>query len=158
MTFLRAFSYLVAPAFLLSAALTMVIEYGLPAILSIALVCCAVVAALVDWFSEKVGAVAGILYSGSRQHNTADQFSGNITRARYLKTKGMYTEALVLVDEYLENVPEEPEGLFLKAQVLRASGGDPDLVRRCLFSILGQTQPDEKIHRWAKGLMGEVQG
>jgi hypothetical protein len=60
---------------------------------------------------------------------------------------------LTLVDEYLECVPREAEGLFLKAQILIASAGDLNLARRCLATIISEVSPDDPFHRWAKDLM-----
>jgi len=155
MTFLRAFSYLLAPGFFLSVAVTGIVDLriGLLPIFLIVLVLCAVVAALVVWFSEKAGSVASIIYTGSRQPSHKDRFSSNISRARYLKTKEAFSEALAVIDEYLHNVSDDPEGLFLKAQILIASDGDNVLARRCLLSILKQTPQDDTYHRWAKELM-----
>jgi hypothetical protein len=60
---------------------------------------------------------------------------------------------LAVIDEYLHNVSDDPEGLFLKAQILIASDGDNVLARQCLLSILKQTPQNDTYHRWAKELM-----
>jgi hypothetical protein len=112
MEFLRAFSYLFAPALILSGGLSWISDADFVLISSIALVTCAVMAALVTWFSEKVGSAARIVYMGSGQHSKKDRFSSDIARARYLKSKEMYTQALVVVGLFLEVGTMDPDIFF----------------------------------------------
>ncbi len=160
MGFLRAFLYLVAPCLLLSIVVNLAFQLGV-GLLGVALMTLAgsgIVAALIAWFSEKMGSIASIIYTGYRQRSAKEQHSGNLTRARHLKSEKMYAEALTLVDEYLECVPQEAEGLFLKAQILIASAGDLNLARRCLATIVSEVSPDDPFHRWAKDLMVKMRG
>jgi hypothetical protein len=153
--FIRSCLFLFLPSLLLSFVLSLVLELdiGLRGIMLLAIVFCAITAALIAWFSDKMGSMASVIYTGYRQRSAKEQHSGNLTRARHLKSEKMYAEALALVDEYLECVPREAEGLFLKAQILIASAGDLNLARRCLASIVSEAPPEDPFHRWAKELM-----
>ena len=135
MALLRAYLYLIFPFWLLIFFLSLLLlDLGVGIVGSILLsfVICMIPAMLISWFSNKAGSLASTIYSGSRQLNTIDQYRGNLTQARFLKTQGAYDKALSLVDELLLIIPDHVEGLFLKAQILIDSGSDRVLARRCL--------------------------
>lgn len=154
MTFYRAYAYLAAPLLILALALSMAFDLGIGPLASaaIALTIAAVAAALISWFSNKVGAFASMVYTGSGHISAKERHASNITRARYLKTQGNFEDALAVIDEYLDLVPGDPEGLFLKAQILMTSAGDLALARRCLDSVIKNAPADVPFHRWAKEL------
>lgn len=154
MSFLRSYLYLLLPSFLLTFYLSLRLGFnlGLLAVILISLVLCAVPATLIDWFSEKMGAAASILYRGPQECSSIAQYRGNITRARVLRTKGSYAEALVLIDEYLEKAPGASEALFLKAQTLLDSSGNLNQAKLCLDTIIKENSPDDPYCRWAKEL------
>ena len=158
MTFLRAFSYLFAPAILLAVAMALAFDFGIGlwAVILIALTISAVAALAVTWFSHKMGTIASMVYTVSGHFTAKERHSANITRARYLKTQGHYEEALAVIDEYLDLVPGDPEGLFLKAQILISSAGDLALASQCLESVIKNAPVDDPFHRWAKDLQASL--
>jgi hypothetical protein len=151
-TFLRAYAYLVPPMLLLGLTLALAFDLGLGlwTVVLLTLVICALAAAAICRFSHNVGTFASRVYTGSGHFTAKEQHAGNITRARYFKTQGCHEEALAVIDEYLDHVPGEPEGLFLKAQILMASEGDLSLARRCLDAVIKYAPADDPFHQWAK--------
>ena len=149
MTFLRAYSYLVAPALLLGLAMGLAFDLGIGlwTVVLLSLVIGAVAAGAISWFSHHMGKFASMVYTGSGHFTTSEQHAANITRARYLKTQGRFGEALAVIDEYLDHVPGEPEGLLLKAQILMVSEGDLSLALRCLESVIKAAPADDRFHR-----------
>jgi tetratricopeptide (TPR) repeat protein len=155
LSFVRAYFYLLMPVFILGIFLSLAVDlpFGIIGIILATIIFCTVPAALIAWISEKTGSVASILYTGYRQSNKRDQYSGHLTRARVLRTEKNYEQALASIDEFLQNIPEDIEALFLKAQTLTDCKKDSEVAKHCLFSILKKTPPDNSYHRWSKELM-----
>jgi hypothetical protein len=88
MGLIRAFLYLFMPFLLLGIAVNLAFPLGI-GFLGIALMALAgnaIAAALIAWFSDKMGSMASVIYTGYRQRSAKDQHGGNLTRARHLKS------------------------------------------------------------------------
>ncbi|MDA8140727.1 MAG: tetratricopeptide repeat protein [Desulfobacteraceae bacterium] len=156
--FLRIYLYLFVPVFLLTFVVSVLcnVDLGFMGIVLVALVLNTIPTSLVLWFSDKVGQRVSSLYRGTQQQSPEDQYSGNLSRARFLRGKGRYDEALGVIDEYLGKVPGAKEALFLKAQTLIDSSGDLNQARACLDAIQKTVPPEDSYYRWAKELRSSI--
>lgn len=88
--------------------------------LIIFILCCIPLSIIYALFIEKIGNGFGALMSGwsNKKIPLKEQYSADMSRARFCKSRKEYSEALNIINEILENIPAFPEALFLKAQIL----------------------------------------
>lgn len=100
-------------------------------------------------------------YAGKRSDWTPkERFAGDLSKVRTSKSEGRFSEALALVNDYLKKLPDDPEALLLKAQILHEGFGYNESSAKCLESILKKVSPSEYLHSWAsnyyESLMSEI--
>ena len=99
---------------------------------------------------KKGGSIAGSLYGGPRARWTVkEQLSGDLEKIRYSKRQGRFNEALALANDVLKHLPNDPEALFLKAQILHEGFGHDQSAKKCLEIIIKEVPTSETLHRWA---------
>lgn len=87
-----------------------------------------------------------------------EQLSGEIERIKYCKRQGQFDEALRLADEVLEQDPDFPEALYLKAQVLWEGFGNAVEARQFLMKVIQTVSKDDPLRRWALSYRAEITG
>jgi tetratricopeptide (TPR) repeat protein len=80
-------------------------------------------------------------------------------QARYHKMQNEFDQALGTVNAVLEQDPEFPDALFLKAQILGDGFGNSAAAKRYLKKVMKAVpNKDETIHRWASTYYDELTG
>lgn len=65
------------------------------------------------------GSIAGSIYGGRKARwSVKEKLAGDLEKIRYSKRQGRFDEALILANDSLKHLPNDPEALFLKAQIL----------------------------------------
>lgn len=99
---------------------------------------------------KKGGSIAGSLYGGRKARWTArERLAGDLEKIRYSNRQGRFSEALALANGVLRHLPNDPETLFLKAQILHEEFGHDQSARKCLEIIIKDVPAAETLHRWA---------
>jgi hypothetical protein len=149
--FIKAYFILIIPIFFLSAIIIFKsgIEMGLMGYIIIPLVINFIPSTLIVMFADKMGSFAGKLYTGGNPQSPSEIYMGLLDQARYLKSKNQYDEALKAVDEYIENVPGNPEALFIRGQILWEGFKDGQSAKQCLLDIIKSTDKEDRWHQWA---------
>jgi hypothetical protein len=138
------------------------VKYGNPGILFgilIAAVAFFVVGIFATIFTGRVGkSTSAMLYGQGRSTiKLQERLEGDLQQARFHKMNHRYKEALGFVDGALERLPDFPEALFLKAQILWEGFEDSPAAKVCIREIM-QLLPakEEPLHRWANHLLSEI--
>jgi hypothetical protein len=106
---------------------------------------------------KKGGSIAGSLYGGRKARWTAkERFAANIEKIRYSKREGRFNEALALTNDVLKQLPNDPDTLFLKAQILHEGFGFGESAKKCLEIIMKEVPASEILHRWASSLYEDI--
>jgi tetratricopeptide (TPR) repeat protein len=84
-------------------------------------------------------------------------FSANMENARHSKRQSKFQEALKAVNEVLDKIPDYPEALFLKAQILWDGFGNYEQAVNYLDKVLQLVGEDEGLYRWASTYYNEMQ-
>ena len=107
---------------------------------------------------ERLGSFLGGTLSGwtATKISTREQFSADLAKARFCKSKGQYREAIIIISEVLEKDPKFPEALLLKAQILWEGFENRALALENLDRVMDLVQEDDPIHRWALNYYHEV--
>ena len=87
-----------------------------------------------------------------------EQLAGDVSRIHYFKREGDFDQALGLADEILEQEPDFPEVLLLKAQVLNDGLGRRDEAIQCLRQLLRTADRKDPNFRWARRYYIEMTG
>ncbi|WP_417912172.1 hypothetical protein [Candidatus Electronema sp. TJ] len=88
-----------------------------------------------------------------------ERLAGEMDKARYLKVKEKFAEALETVNFILEQMPAHDEALLLKARILFEGFVDRPGAKECLRQILRQEDArNETVRHWAAELLKEIQG
>jgi tetratricopeptide (TPR) repeat protein len=150
--FLRTFFGLLAPLTLL---LFFVFGFGIVALVA-SVVLSGVLSAAITFTFERIGRKAGGgLYGGiGEAHWTKrEQLSVDIDQVKYFKKNKRYDDALNKVSAILEQDPEFPEALLLKAQILWEGFEKKAPAQECLKKVM-EAVPDKNhtLHRWASNL------
>ncbi len=93
---------------------------------------------------------------GSGRKDLNEQFSADLSRARFSKGKKQYREAILIVNEILEKHPNFPEARLLKAQIAWEGYNNKELALRNLDRAMELVKEDNPIHRWALNYYHEV--
>lgn len=156
--FARIYSILILPVLILTTIVSLVLDWqiSLFGLIAITIALNLIPTILVLWFSNKVGDVSAILFKGSGRSTIRDQYCGNISQARYLKTRHEYKEALELIEQYLDKDPDFAEALYLKAQILLDGFNDYIGAKLCTNKILKITDNTCTWHQWALNLQKDI--
>ena len=87
-----------------------------------------------------------------------EQLAGNLEKIRYSKRQGRFNEALALANDFLKKLPNDPDTLFLKAQILHEGFGYDQSAKKCLEIIIKEVPASEILHRWATSLYEKISG
>jgi tetratricopeptide (TPR) repeat protein len=108
---------------------------------------------------EYLGSSTVNLFYGMRRPvwSNLEKFEGQLNQSRNHKSKNEYHKALILVNDILKEVPDLPEALYLKAQILwegyQKAAPAKNLLERIL-EVLPNRQ--ETYNRWAQSLIDEI--
>ena len=101
-----------------------------------------------------------MIFNGCFPSKMHDQLAGELVKARLMKGSGRFDEALEVVDKTLHRLPDYPEALLLKAQILWEGYADYPAAKACLHQVLQRkkikTEKDEAIYRWSDNLLKEM--
>jgi len=96
-------------------------------------------------------------YGGPKARWTAkEKLAGNLEKIRYSKRQGRFNEALALANDFLKQLPNDPDTLFLKAQILHEGFGHDQSAKKCLEIIIKEVPASEILHRWATSLYEKI--
>jgi uncharacterized protein HemY len=108
-------------------------------------------------FDDIIHGFSELIYNGCMPSTKHDLLAGELIKARLLKASDRFDEALVAVNTTLRRMPDHPEALFLKAQILWEGFANYTAATACLKKvILMQSMPDETIRRWSQHLLKEI--
>lgn len=118
------------------------------------LLCCIPLSFIYAFTVEKF---ASFLAGGpNRKIPPREQLSADMAKAKFSKAKGQFKEALIIINEVLENDPKFPEALLLKAQILWEGFENGELALRNLDKVVELVQDNDPIHRWAVNYYHEI--
>ena len=104
--------------------------------------------------SDKCGNLSGRMFLGPKSNRSIqERLSGDLSRARVQKMNGNYEEALSIIDNILDQVPNFNEALFIKAQILFDGFKDSKGAKECLSKILETESECSNLYRWAKNIL-----
>ncbi len=105
------------------------------------------------WFSD-------LVFNGCFSSTLHDRLAGELVKARLLKASNRFDEALEIINRTLDRLPEYPEALFLKAQILWEGHADYSGAKACLQQVIQmkkmRNEQEETIRRWCKNLLKEM--
>ena len=81
------------------------------------------------WFSN-------LVFNGCFSSTLHDQLAGELVKARLLKASDRFDEALEIISRTLDRLPDYPEALLLKAQILWEGYSDYSGAKACLKQII----------------------
>jgi tetratricopeptide (TPR) repeat protein len=82
------------------------------------------------------GAPVDLLFgTGKKEQNLSEQMTGDLDKARFYKRKEEFDQALRIVNKVIEQDPEFPEALFLKAHIVWEGFENLGMARDCLEKI-----------------------
>jgi hypothetical protein len=129
--------------------------------LMIFILCCIPLSILYAILVEKLGTgLFGLLTGWSdRKIPARETYSADIAKARFSKSRGDFSNALVIINEVLEKDPEFPEALFLKAQIEWEGFKSGSIARKNLDKVLELVKDDEPFRkRVSNYYMGLIKG
>ena len=97
------------------------------------------------------------LGKNSRDENLHEMFSADMEKARHSKRQNRFQEALKTVNAVLAEIPDYPEALYLKAQILWEGFGNYAQAVNYLNKVLQLVDEQEGLHRWASTYYNEAQ-
>jgi tetratricopeptide (TPR) repeat protein len=104
------------------------------------------------------GITSGLLYGrGKSTFSLRERLEGDLQQVRHHKMNKNFDKALELIDGVLEQDPNFPDALFLKAQILWEGFKDSNGAKECLSRVINIVpNKGESIHRWASQLLLEI--
>jgi tetratricopeptide (TPR) repeat protein len=129
--------------------------------LIIFILCCIPLSIIYALTVEKLGTGLFALLPGwsNKKIPLIEQYTADISKARFSKSMGKYSEALEIINEVLEKIPDFPEAIFLKAQIEWEGFKSGDLARKNLDKALELVKDDEPFRkRVANYYMGMIKG
>lgn len=96
------------------------------------------------------GSISRSFYGGRKAAwSVKEQLAGDLEKIRFSKRQGRFNEALVLANDFLKHLPNDPDALFLKAQILHEGFGYGESAKKCLEIIIKEVPASEPLHLWA---------
>lgn len=129
--------------------------------LIIFILCCIPLSIIYALIVEKLGTGLFALLTGwsNKKIPLTDQYTADLSKARFSKSMGKYSEALVIINEVLEKIPDFPEAIFLKAQIEWEGFKSSTLARKNLDKALELVKDDEPLRkRVSNYYMGMIKG
>jgi tetratricopeptide (TPR) repeat protein len=93
----------------------------------------------------------------SGDENFHETLSADMEKARHSKRQNSFQEALKTVNAVLAEIPDYPEALYLKAQILWEGFGNYSQAVNYLDKVLQLVDEQEGLYRWASTYYNEVQ-
>ncbi|MFW5854137.1 MAG: tetratricopeptide repeat protein [Thermodesulfobacteriota bacterium] len=108
-----------------------------------------------NWMGKTV---SGVFYTGHRvDWSPEERFASEVDKARHLKRREEYDQALRTINGVLQEAPDFPEALYLKARILWEGFGNTAAARGNLKRIIeGKADPNSAVYRWAVSLSDEL--
>jgi tetratricopeptide (TPR) repeat protein len=150
--FLRSYVWLLFPLGFVGA-----VAAGLKGVLA-AILLSLVLTPIIMFLSDKIASCAGGFYGGRRPlWSVKERFSGDLDRSKNYKMQGEFNPALEIVNAILDQAPDYPEAMFLKAQILWEGFGERSSAKAYLKRIM-KIIPNENdpIRRWAASLYADL--
>lgn len=82
-----------------------------------------------------------------------DLLLGEINKIRFLKRQGNFDKALALVNDVLDQEPNFPEALYLKAHVLWEGFKNPWAAESYFRRVIEVTEDSQPVYRWASSCL-----
>ncbi len=107
---------------------------------------------------EKLGSIIGNLLSGwtSGTHDPKGAVVADLEKVRAYRRKGEFEEALSTIDRVITTMPNLPDALYLKAQVLCEGFKKHSEAKKFLGKAMALTSNDETIHQWASSYYDDI--
>jgi len=108
-------------------------------------------------FDEMLNGFSDVIYNGCLPSNTRDQLAGELIKARLMKAADRFDEALLAVNDTLRRLPNHPEALFLKAQILWEGFANSTAAASCLRTVIQmKSLRDENLRRWSQNMLNDI--
>ncbi len=108
-------------------------------------------------FDDLLTGMSNVIYNGCLPSQRHDQLAGELIKARLLKASDRFDQALVSINNTLNRLPNHPEALFLKAQILCDGFADYPAAAACLRKVIAmKSVKDETIRRWSQNLLLDI--
>ncbi len=108
-------------------------------------------------FTASVGGAAGGLFSGNEPKWTLrEQLGADLSQARHLATNERYNDAIRKLNAILEQDPEFPEALLLKARIVWEARENLDAAKRLLRKVISLAPETGALNREAREFYREL--
>jgi tetratricopeptide (TPR) repeat protein len=101
-----------------------------------------------------------LIFNGCFPSSVHDQLAGELVKARLMKASKRFDEALEVINKTLDRLPDYPEALLLKAQILWEGYSDYPAAKACLQHVLQmekmRNEKDKTVRRWCANLLKEM--
>jgi len=106
----------------------------------------------------KIGGLVSRSFYGGRKASWSvkEKLGGNLEKIRYSKRQGRFDEALAHANDFLKHLPNDPDALFLKAQILHEGFGHDQSAKKCLEIIMKEVPASKTLHCWASSLYEDI--
>ena len=105
------------------------------------------------WFSD-------LVFNGCFPSTLHERLAGELVKARLMKASHRFDEALEIINRTLDRLPDYPEALLLKAQILWEGYADYPGAKACLQQVIRmkkmRNEQEETVRRWCKTLLKEM--
>jgi tetratricopeptide (TPR) repeat protein len=79
-----------------------------------------------------------------------------LDKIRFSKMNGRFEEAIQIINALLKKAPDDPEALFLKAQIYHEVYGYDESARKYLEKIIDMVSGDKAVHLWAINYLKQI--
>ncbi len=106
---------------------------------------------IVDLFTDKIGDIAGRLYTGRKADwSIREKSVGTMSEVRVQKMKGNFDQAFIKVEEILTKDKYFPDALLTKSQILYEQYNERIEALKCLDLIIEKAPETDPVLRWAR--------
>jgi tetratricopeptide (TPR) repeat protein len=104
--------------------------------------------------------ISDLIFNGCFSSTLHEQLAGELVKARLLKSSHRFDEALEVINRSLDRLPDYPEALFLKAQILWEGYTDYSGARACLKKVIQmkkmRNEQEKTVRRWCENMLKEM--
>jgi tetratricopeptide (TPR) repeat protein len=101
-----------------------------------------------------------LIFNGCFPSTVHERLAGELVKARLMKASNRFDEALEIINRTLDRLPDYPEALLLKAQILWEGYADYPGAKACLQQVIRmertKNEQDEIVRRWCENLLREM--
>jgi tetratricopeptide (TPR) repeat protein len=116
-----------------------------------------VMAPLIVLITSKIDALSR-LNTGKNTESRSKELANELSLIRCDVILGNYDEALSHINQILRNNPDEPEVLYMKAQIVWRGFRNQDSAVTCLEKALAVADPQDQYYGWSQNLLVELCG